>query len=129
MCHRVSHTASLSGSCWHRTVSHLYAEDSNSHHYSKVHTLYCIHKHICLFTIIIIFYYKVTCIASEHAMKSKIGTIKSLSKLRITVKNITRLFLLESLLVLCTCNNINSNKLAIFSGIALHSSDTYMIST
>ena len=53
MCHRVSHTASLSSSCWHCTVSHLYAEDSNSHHYSKVHKLYCIHKHICLFTIII----------------------------------------------------------------------------
>ena len=37
MCDRVPHTASLPGSCWHRIVSCLHAEDSNSHHHSKVH--------------------------------------------------------------------------------------------
>ena len=44
-----------------------------------------------------------------------------------TGKNITRLLLLALLLVLCTRNNTDDNKLAIFSGIAIVHSNVIMI--
>ena len=44
-----------------------------------------------------------------------------------TGKNITRLLSLALLLVLCTHNNTDSNKLVIFSGIALYYGDTYIL--
>ena len=46
-----------------------------------------------------------------------------------TGKNITRLLPLALLLVLCTRNNTDGNKLVIFSGIALYYGDTYILST
>ena len=42
-------------------------------------------------------------------------------------KNITRLLLLALLLMLCTRNNTDSNKLVIFSGIASYYGDNYII--
>ena len=44
-----------------------------------------------------------------------------------TGKNITRLLPLALLLVLCTCNNTDGNKLVIFSGIAWYYGDIYNI--
>ena len=44
-----------------------------------------------------------------------------------TRKNITSLLLLALLLMLCTCNNIDGNKLVIFSGIDLYYGDTYIV--
>ena len=44
-----------------------------------------------------------------------------------TRKNITRLLPLPLLLMLCTCNNTDGNKLVIFSGTALYYGDNYMI--
>ena len=44
-----------------------------------------------------------------------------------TGKNITRLLPLASLLVLCTRNSTDGNKLRIFSGIALYYGDTYIV--
>ena len=43
-----------------------------------------------------------------------------------TRKNITRLLPLAMLLVLCTCNNTDGNKLVIFSGIASYYGDNYI---
>ena len=42
--------------------------------------------------------------------------------------HVTRLLPLGLLLVLCTRNNTNGNKLVIFSGIALYYGDTYITS-
>ena len=42
-----------------------------------------------------------------------------------TGKNITRLLPLALLLVLCTRNNTDRNKLVIFSGISLYYGETY----
>ena len=44
-----------------------------------------------------------------------------------TGKNITRLLPLASLLVLCTRNSTDGNKLRIFSSIALYYGDTYIV--
>ena len=55
---------------------------------------------------------QVTCAASERAMKSKV-----------------RMLLLALLLVLRTRNNTYSNKLVIFSGIALCYGDNYIFIT
>ena len=44
-----------------------------------------------------------------------------------TGKNITHLCPLALLLVLCTRNSTDGNKLVIFSGIALYYGDTYII--
>ena len=62
-------------------------------------------------------------------MKSKVRMIKSLSPQyqAIPEKNITRLLPLASLLVLCTRNSTDGNKLRIFSGIALYYGDTYIV--
>ena len=66
------------------------------------------------------------CAASECAVKSKV-CMKNLTIVpSYTEKNITCLLLLALLLVLCTRNNIDGNKLLIFSGIALYYGDTYM---
>ena len=46
-----------------------------------------------------------------------------------TGKNITRLLPLALLLVLCTRNNTDGNKLVIFSGIASYYGDNYIIAT
>ena len=44
-----------------------------------------------------------------------------------TGENITRLLSLALVLVLRTCNNTDDNKLVIFSGIALHNCDIYIV--
>ena len=77
------------------------------------------HTRIC------IRYFKVTCAASERAMKPKVRMINSLSPKykAIPEKNITRLLLLALLLVLHTSN---VNKLMIISSMALYYGDTYI---
>ena len=69
------------------------------------------------------------CAASECAVKSKVRTIKSFITIapNCTRKNITSLLLLALLLVLCTRNNIDSNKLVIFSSLDLYYGDTYIV--
>ena len=46
-----------------------------------------------------------------------------------TGKNITHLLPLALLLVLCTCNNTDGNKLVIYSGIAFYYGDNYIIAS
>ena len=70
---------------------------------------------------------EVTRAASERAMKSKVHMIKSFITIApsYTGKTITHLLLLALLLVLCTRNNTDGNKLVIFS---LYYGDNYIIS-
>ena len=72
---------------------------------------------------------RLTCTASERAIK-----VEGLyDKIIVTIvpsytwKNITHLLPLALLLVLRAYNNTDSNKLVIFSGIALYYGDTYII--
>ena len=69
---------------------------------------------------------QVKCTASEHAMGSYDKIIITIVP-SYTRKNITRLLPLALLLVLRTCNNTDSKKLVIFSGIALYRGDTHLI--
>ena len=65
---------------------------------------------------------QVTHAASERAMKSRVRMNKIIIAIApsYTGKNITRLLPLAMLLMLCTRNNTDGNKLVIFSGIALY---------
>ena len=71
---------------------------------------------------------QVTHAASERPMKSKVRM-----KIIITIvpsytgKNITHVLPLALLLVLCTRNNTDGNKLVIFSGIAWCYGDNYIV--
>ena len=71
----------------------------------------------------------ITRAASEHAMKSKVRMINHYhhSTKLYRKKNITRLLPLALLLVLCTRNNTNDNKLVIFFGIASYYGDNYIL--
>ena len=118
-CHMVSHFHSLDRV---KEVSPFYKKPyykshKNSYQYCK--------SHENLYQVL-----QVTCVASEGAMKLKVFMIKSLLPQYqvIPKKNITRLLPLALLLVLHTRNQTDSNKLEIFSGIALYYGDNYIIS-
>ena len=96
------------------TASHARIRISTTSH-MRIHIKYCKSRENPYQVL------QVTCpAASERAMKSKVRMIKSYQK------NITRLLPLALLLVLCTRNNTDVNKLVVFSGIASYYN--YMLS-